>query len=250
MPLGKSGKKKEEQKLQEELTQKTMEKIHTLSSSRNWYLDRHERLTVQRNVLFLLFLIIMILQGLSVYMVAELNKRKVFEPFVIEVEDKTGIVTQVTTKNYERYTSDEVVIRYFVAKYIKARESYHPITFSHNYNQVVRLMSSPNVYSAFRRFISGENPESPMRLGRGIVRNVKIKSLTFLNRDQKKMQVRIVLHDAAEGIAFTSNQGQKTHYIITLQYDFLRLEMSQNQRYINPLGFQVVGYVREQENIR
>ncbi len=233
------------------LKKKAMAKVYDLAQTRNWYLDRYERIVVQRNVLFLLAIVVIVFMGFSVLAVSELNQRKVFEPFVVQVEDKSGIVTQVTSKNFERYTADEFVIRYFVRQYVKARESFNPATYKYDYETVVRLLSSATTYNNFFNGVyESSNPDSPLRLGNDVRREVGIKSLTFLNDEKNQAQVRIVTRDIQISGRNAGNVLKEEHYILTTSYRFLRLDLPQSARFVNPLGFQIGSYVKEEESVK
>ena len=224
------------------------------SQRKNWYQDRYESLRVQRNFLFLFAVIGVVGLGFAVNMVAKLNDSKVFEPFVIEVEDRTSIVSQVSQKTVETYTADEAVVKYFISKYVRARESYHPSTYKYFYDTEVRVLSDENVYRQFVSSVVPSAPNSPLLLKTSRMRTTDVKSISFLenkedrNAEKSKkgtVQVRIVTRDVRlDGL----NPINELHYIIIITYEFReKLELTQPQRYINPLGFQTTSYRKDVE---
>ena len=62
---------------------------------RNWYEERYDNITVQRNLLFLLLLILLCLSIISIGVVAYVINTKRFDPFVIQIDDTTGIAKVV-----------------------------------------------------------------------------------------------------------------------------------------------------------
>ena len=124
----------------------------------------------------------------------------------------------------------------FVWRYINARESYNVVDYEYNYGQVVRLMSSGDAYTAFYRIITGDGPDSPAALGRDTQKKVKLKSLTFLS--PQKAQVRISVEQIKQGGAAPVVYQR----IVTLDFVFADMSLSTEERYINPLGFQVTNY--------
>lgn len=227
------------------VTTQTRERVKKLAEVKSWYHDRYQTAIVHRNILLALLFILLISLGAAVFAVVQLNASKVFEPFVIEVEKKTGIVTQLNTQQLQKYEADDAIIRYFLVKYMQARENYNAEDYQYFYSQVVRLLSSADVYWQFRQVaFNAASPQSPLALGRQGRRSISIKSITYLDDTKKKVQIRIV-----QNTSFGSAQQEDTqrHYIVTLNYDFLPLDLSPEERYINPLGFQVVSYTKEEE---
>jgi type IV secretion system protein VirB8 len=209
-----------------------------LEEAKNWYADRYQFVVVQRNVLAIVTILALAGLGITTFAVARIADSKTFEPYVIEVESKTGITTLVDEQSVKKYVADEMVIRYFVNNYVVAREGYDITRYSYDYNKVVRLFSAPVIYSQFYTQINPDSPTSPLKLGPGTARIVKVKSISFL--EKKKVQVRIQVEQTG-----APGQGWVQHYIITADFDFFPLELSPEDRYINPLGFQIIGYRKD-----
>jgi type IV secretion system protein VirB8 len=207
-----------------------------MEEAKNWYADRYQFVVVQRNVLAIVTILALAGLGITTFAVARIADSKTFEPYVIEVESKTGITTLVDEQSVKKYTADEMVIRYFLNNYVVAREGYDITRYSYDYNKVVRLFSSPAVYTAFYAQINPDSATSPLKLGNSVARIVKVKSIAFL--EKKKVQVRIQVEQ-------TGPQASIQHFIITADFEFFPLELSPEDRYINPLGFQIVGYRKD-----
>ncbi len=217
----------------------------SLEKAKNWYADRYQWMVVWNNVLVLITFFALIGLGVTSYTVAKVTESKTFEPYVIEVEEKTGITTTVDRSSVNTFRADDAVSRYFVNKYIQSREGYDVRQYEYNYGDVVRVLSSRGVYTQFRTFISTENPRSPLNLKNKYTRKVFVKSMTFLKKteDEKKVQIRVLLRDES-----TVGEPQvENHAVITLDFDFLPLELNTEERYINPLGFQVLSYTLEED---
>ena len=219
-------------------------KIDTpLAETRNWYSDRYEFVVVQRNMLFFVTVVALLGVAGAVFAVSELASSKTVEPYVIEVEERTGITTLVNQTSVDHYSKDETVKRYFIWRYINARESYSVVDYEYNYGQVVRLLSTAEVYSKFYRYISGDAADAPVALGRVFEKRLKLKSLTFLNA--QKAQVRVAIELVKQGaVVSTSNR------IITLDFAFSDVALSTEERFINPLGFQVSDYRIDEDSVQ
>lgn len=208
-----------------------------LEAAKNWYADRYQFVVIQRNVLALITLLALAGLGITTFAVARIAGSKSFEPFVLEIESKTGITTVVDQNTFSKFKADESVIRFFILKYINAREGYDVYNYSFDYGHTVRLLSSGEVYRDFAKSIGLDNPKSPIRLGNK-TRRVSLKSMTFLTA--KKVQSRVLVSDSVDG---------ELHRVITIDFEFFDLRLSMAERYINPLGFQVVNYRNDEEAV-
>ncbi len=215
-----------------------------LKKTKNWYADRYQSAIIQRNFLLLVTLASLLGALIANWAVKSQVNSKTFEPYVIEVEEKTGIVTLVTESSLMQYAGNEAVKRYFVMQYINAREGYDPANYQYNYGRVVRLFSARSVYDEFRAYVSKSNPQSPVNLPSGMTRHVTLKSLTFLDDKKSVAQVRVVIEIRRAG-----ELVEEQHRIATLNFLFAPVELDYQERLINPLGFQVTSY-RIDEDVR
>lgn len=212
------------------------------SSVPNWKEDLFESVITQRNILFFFTIICVLAIAMSVLLIRYVKSSQTIEPFVIEIEQKSGIPTVVTPVSTRVYSTDEAIKRYFIMKYIRAREEYFPSTFQDNFFSVVRVLSSSAIYyNDYRPKFSISNPNSPYNIyGESSNRRVVLKSLIF--QSPKTAQVRIAFE--VNGIvSLTQNK------IILMDFDFANIEMNDDERFINPLGFQVTFYRIEDESV-
>ncbi len=232
---------------------KTLKRARLLSETKNWYADRYQSVRVQRNILFLFTLVLMGGIGLSVAMIARLTDEKVFEPYVVEIEEASGIVTTVSIQDKVKYTADQAIQRFHIVQYLQAREGYSAALYQQNF-QKVRLMSDVDVYNEFSNSLTQADAfravPSPLNLRSVIQRRVSIKSITYLQQysleaqQPGRVQARLKLDDM-DGAAVINTY----HVIVTLDFSFRELELQPYERYINPIGFQVIYYSIEQEQI-
>ncbi len=213
-----------------------------VSKVKSWYQDRYQMVVMQRNVMFLIMLASLFVAGLSTVAVATLNDSKVFEPYLIQVEDKTGIVTQVSNQKIEKYTADEAVIKSLIYKYINARESYSATNYEHNYYKVARLLSTSSIHRRFLSDIDITKPQSPLNL-KGAELEVGMKSMGPISaKEPDRWQVRFTVRQRS---ATSGGLSKTSHYIVTLKYGFDTSNLSMKDRYINPLGFQIQEYRKD-----
>lgn len=197
----------------------------------NWYYDRYYSIVVQRNILLVLLLVSIFLIIISVLVVMYINSSHVIEPFIIEVEKKTGVATLVDTSGVKRFSANKAVNDYFLVKYIDARELFDPDNYTYNWYTVVRLLSTSGVYRKFLSSTSIDGDSTPVLNTTNS--KIKIRSIQYLS--DSSVQIRFAIE--SEGL-------QKNVYskvaLITFSYDDTSL--TREQRYVNPLGFAVTSY--------
>ena len=224
-------------------------------SAKNWYQDKYQRVLVQRNILALLALVALILALVSVLAVRNFAPLKTVEPFLLQMDEKSGIVRTVEPASRNALAASEAVDRYFLSRYITARESYNFSILRSNYN-LVRVMSTPEVFYVFRRQVDPSNPESlAARLKVTGQRDIRFTSISYISNPplpggavdrspSKIMQARIVASDTIPG---EMQDVIKTNYIATVTFEYRKIEMSPEDMLLNPLGFLVLNYQIQQE---
>jgi type IV secretion system protein VirB8 len=200
---------------------------------KSWYSNRYQIVVVQRNILFLLTLISMISVAVAVIFVKNLMESKSLEPYVIEVEEKTGVATIVDQLTSQNFTGDQMVRKYFINQFIHAASGYDPKTYKSDVDKV-RLFSAPGVYAEFRNRISAKD------LGVDSKIDVRIKSIQF--PDNNTAQIRIF-----KQLENPIDKPETKDEIITMTFYFTNMDITMEERLINPLGFQVSKYLIAEE---
>jgi type IV secretion system protein VirB8 len=178
----------------------------------------------------------------SIGAVAALAPLKTVEPFVIRVDNSTGIVDVVSALTNSAKTYDEAVTRYFGVKYVRAREAYARQTAEENF-RTVSLLSSAQEQERFSQLYKGSNPQSPqVLLGQFGTARVTVKTVSMLS--DKVMSIRY-LKEITRG-----EERSVSHWIATLTFSYVNANLSTTDRYINPLGFAVTDYRNDPEVIQ
>ncbi len=202
---------------------------------KSWYSNRYQIVVVQRNVLLLFTLVSMFSVAVAVIFVKNIMSSKSLEPYIIEVEEKTGIATVVNQLTAQNFTGDQMIRRYFINKFVHSASGYDPRTYKQDVTQV-RLFSSAGVYSNFRARINAR------ALGANSKISVRIKSIQFT--DGNNAQIRILRQiDLDNGKA-----PQNKNEVISMGFYFSpQMNLNMEERLINPLGFQVNKYLIAEE---
>ncbi|GAA5656608.1 MULTISPECIES: virB8 family protein [Brucella] len=182
-----------------------------------------------------------IVAGISILAVASLAPLKTVEPFVVRVDNSTGIVDVVSALSATAGTYDEAVTKYFAAKYVRGREGYVWSEAQENF-RTIALLSTQAEQARFAATYRGSNPQSPQNVyGRSATVRINIVSIALIN--QNVVSVRYI-RSLTRG-----EEVRTTHFVATLTYSYANAPMSSTDRLVNPLGFAVSEYRADPEAI-
>lgn len=215
-------------------------KDENLQSVNNWYQDRYQWMVVQRNLMFVIMVACVTLIFFLTFVVYSVKSSKSIDPFVIEIEPKTGVPTVIDPLSKIIYTQDEAVKRYFVWKYIQLREEFFHQTYKYQRNMVY-LMSTQDVFSQYVRTVDDSVPTSPInKFGLNTSLRIALKSMVFQDENRAQVRVKFNIEGASSG---------SSDRIILIQFKFESLQMSDEKRRENPLGFTVELYKIDDERV-
>ncbi|WP_282128038.1 virB8 family protein [Roseobacter litoralis] len=181
----------------------------------------------------------------GVVAVAALTPLKSVEPFVIRVDQATGVPEVMTALTDGKEEYDEAITRYFLALYVRTREGYsyasRGVIFDH-----VQILSGPEEQTEFSEQYNASNPDSPQYVfGKKTKAEVQIRSISFL--DEGLAQVRFYRNSRNED----ENIERRSQWVATLTYRFdAQAEIGAEDRLVNPLGFIVTDYRADPEVVQ
>ena len=181
---------------------------------------------------------------ISIIAVVLLTPLKTIEPYVIRVDNTTGMVDILTMLDEKEISSNEALDKYFISQYVKAREGYYYELLNQDY-LLTQLMSSEKVANEYRAWYEGENARDQILKNSNEV-NVQILSIVLGNSNGVKtstIRAKIITKNLN-----TRGLSESTK-VITLSYDYILAKASEENRILNPLGFKVTNY-RIDEEIR
>ena len=205
----------------------------TSSMAKHWFGERHETAVTQRNFMLAVAVISLVGVAVAVLAVTQISLSKEFDPFVIQIEKNTGVAKVVKPLDPAALKSVDALGRYFVKKYVVARETYNPVDFETSARRLVRLFSSPQIYSFYRGYIRNKDNDPIIKYGQ--------KNSTFLTVKSwsKLAPERYVLRFA---ISETSGPKRVYHKIAIIDYHYTPMELNPGEEDVNPVGFQITGY--------
>lgn len=172
---------------------------------------------------------------------------KTVEPYLIRVDSSTGIAETLSRNDLHNakwsQSEREAIDRYFLTKYVNAREQYNYALRNQNYLDV-STMSTPAIAEVYQKSANRDNPKSPLNiLGRDKVADIKIKSISWpkSDSDEPVAYVRFI-RQIKDLSSATPRQFAPEHLLATINYKYINAEITNEARQINPLGFLVTAY--------
>ena len=178
----------------------------------------------------------LVVAGLAVGAVFGLTPLKEAVPFVQRVNDTTGAVDIITTVKNKQMHFDEAVNKYWLSQYVRYRESYDWDMIQATYDATT-LMSAPAVKSEFTAFYNQPNaPHKVLKQNFKIV--PKVTNVTFIGDLAQVRFTKQTLPSAGQ----STDPIPPQKMIATIAFKFTSTPMSEEDRTINPLGFEVTSY--------
>jgi type IV secretion system protein VirB8 len=167
------------------------------------------------------------------------------EPFVVRVDNSTGIVDVVPVYAGSG-TMDETVSRYFLSHYVSVCERFDPFSAERDYEECGAFHTSRR-NQAWAALWQTSNPSSPLNQHKdGSLVQIEVQSVSFFKRASgitDLAQVRYIKSLRQSSDAPASD----THWIATIQYAYGTPSRNVRMRTWNPLGFSVVEFNSEPE---
>lgn len=184
------------------------------------------------------FALLSLLLGAALLVLLPLKRS---EPWVVMVDRATGTMSEPVRLKEGGLTENEAVIEAELARYVRARESFDQTDLQENYRQV-QLRSAPDARAAYVQWMAPSNPDSPLRsLGRGDFLQTNIRSVSLLGPG-----TALVRFDAVRTTADGRALGIRS-YASAISFGFNGRPLAEQDRFENPLGFQVTRYRRDVE---
>lgn len=169
---------------------------------------------------------------------------KTVEPYVVTVDRQTGF-TQVTQRLVPggALTQNQAVTQAALVQYVRARETYDQADLRTNY-QNVQWWSAADARAEYLRQMAPQNPLSPLRLyGPQTTVQVTVRGVSVLGPN-----TALVRFDA-ERREPGAQAGTVTPYAAAISFRWSGEPVTAAERFINPLGFQVTRYRRDNEAV-
>ncbi len=174
-----------------------------------------------------------------------LTPLKQIEPFVVRVDNSTGIVDVVPV-----YTggvgSEEAITRYFLSHYLTVCERFNFATAESDYEECGAFHSAQRNQAWYSQW-TATNPASPLNVYKdGSSVRVQVKSVSFFTRASGLSDLAQVRYLKALRAAGGADE-KFTHWVATMQFAYTSPAKDPKTRRWNPLGFKIVDFKSEPE---
>lgn len=175
--------------------------------------------------------------ALSIVGIAMLLPLKETLPYVVRVDNATGAVDLVTSIRGEDVSFDEVQDRYWITRYVRAREGYDWSLIANDY-MATKEFSEEAAFAPYEKLYSSPNSPEKIHGSEESVR-VNIVSVT-LNQEHQTATVRF---NKTVVVRKTGEVLRSSNWIATLRYSYAPKTLKTTEmRDINPFGFTVEQY--------
>jgi len=167
------------------------------------------------------------------------------EPYVVRVDDRSGIV-DVVPIYAGNVAQPEAVTRYFLTHYLTVCERFAYATAESDYEECGAFNSASLNQAWFAKW-TPTNPSSPLNLYKdGTTVRVEVQSVSFFTRASGLTDLAQVRYLKAMRPAAGAGETF-SHWIATLQYAYASPPKDPKVRRWNPLGFRILEFKTEPE---
>lgn len=168
---------------------------------------------------------------------------KTVVPYTLMVDRQTGYVQALKPLDAEQLAPSAALTQSFLVQYVIARESFDISQLQSNYHKVA-LWSEGTAHDDYVAHMQVSNPASPLvRYPRRMLIDTTIRSVTPMGKNQAmvRFQTRRRMPDGRGAVTQS--------WVTVVRFRYSGKEMPLEDRFINPLGFEVSGYERSAETL-
>jgi type IV secretion system protein VirB8 len=207
----------------------------------SWAHDRVDALQVSRRTAWRVAFGAALIAVLEAFALIVLMPLKTVEPYTLLVDRQTGFVQALRPIDAERIAPDRALTQSFLVQYVIARESFDVDSLQEDYRKVA-LWSSGQARAAYIAGAQISNPDSALaRLPRTSVIETRVKSVSPVGRDVAMVRFETRRRDQG------GQAGPPSAWVAVIRKRYSGEPMSIEDRFINPLGFEVIRYQRNPE---
>jgi len=207
----------------------------------SWAEDRQDTLRASRRTAWIVATVAVAIALMLALALLILMPLKTVEPYTLLVDRQTGFVQTLKPLEPQQVSGNTALTQSFLVQYVIARESFDISALQANYRKV-SLWSQGDARTAYIAGAQASNPDSPLaRLPRTTVIETRVKSVSPLGQNAALVRFDTIRRDAG------GRTEAPQQWVTVIRYHYSGAPMSLEDRFVNPLGFEVTRYQRNVE---
>jgi type IV secretion system protein VirB8 len=208
-----------------------------------WNSDRLKGLRTSQRLAWTVAFAAVLVASLEAGAIMLMMPLKTVEPYTLLVDKTTGYVQPLRPLEPGKVAPDAALTQSYLVQYVIAREGFDFAAVSTNYRRVA-LFSEGAARNAYLAAMQPTNPDSPLVLyPRGTVVETRVKSVSPTGPDSAMVRFDTIRNDP------NGHQQPVRQWVALVRYRYSTAPMALEDRFVNPLGFQVVEYRRDPETL-
>lgn len=207
----------------------------------SWNRDRVQATRSSTRIAWSIAAIAAAIALLEAIALALLTPLKTVEPYTLMVDRTTGYVQALKPLGQAKVAPDAALTQSFLVQYVIARESFDIATLNPNYRKAA-LFSAGSARSGYLREMQVPNPQSPLAIyPRTTIVEARVKSVSPIGPNTALVRFDTIRVDAG------AQPAPLASWVAVIRYRYSGEPMNLEDRFVNPLGFQVTSYRKDAE---
>lgn len=186
-------------------------------------------------------IILAVVAVLEAFALIALTPLKTVTPLPVLVDRQTGFVEVLRADGTKTLTANEALTQSLLSQYVVARESYNITSLAADYHKVA-LWSAGSASADYLALMPASNPASPLRLyPRTTLVETLVKSVSPLGPGAALVRFETRRRD--QDVRAVTPQ----EWAAVIAYRYVDEPLTVSDRWLNPLGFQVIRYHKDAE---
>lgn len=212
------------------------------AQAQSWAQDIQDLLRASRRRAFIVAGAATLVAVLEAIALVALMPLKTVVPYTITVDRQTGYIETAQGLQPGSLSQDVAVNQAFLAQYVLARETFDVTDLQNNYREVASWTGGP-ARDQYIRAMQKSNPQAPENLyDAATVVKITVKSISLLSHTSA-----LVRFDAERMSGGGGAPSQRQPYAAVIGFRYTGAPMRNEDRFLNPLGFEVTAYRRDAE---
>ena len=216
-------------------------RAHYYEAASTWAQDTHATLRRSQRTAWIVAGIAVGIAAIQAVALVVLVPLKQTMPYTITVDRETGYVQTTRGVNLGTLSETEAVAQSFVVQYVLARETFDAADYREQYRKTL-AWSQGAAETEYLRDWDKSNPNGiQSRVSPNTRIQVTVKSVTILG--PRSAMIRFDTERSEGG----GGAGMRQPWVASVVYSFSGKPINEQDRYLNPLGFQISSYRRDAE---